>query len=175
MRIIRHRAPAFSIDPERVSAMGFSAGGHVCASLSTRYAATVYEPVDTADTLSARPHSAAPIYPVISLDPAIAHMGSREKLIGTAPSPEMEAAHSPDRHVPSDAPPHFLLHAEDDDAVPVENTLRFRAALKSANVPVETHLFAHGGHGFGLRRAVGKPIEAWPELWRAWARSTGLG
>ena len=175
MRLIRHRARAFAIDPERVSAMGFSAGGHVCASLSTRYAATVYTPVDAADPLSAKPYSAAPIYPVISLDPAIAHMGSREKLIGATPSPEKEAAHSPDRQVPPDAPPHFLLHAEDDDAVPVENTLRFRAKLKAAKVPVETHLFAHGGHGFGLRKTVGKPIEAWPELWRAWARSTGLG
>lgn len=175
MRIIRHRARAFALDPERVSAMGFSAGGHVCASLSTRFAAKVYEPVDAADSLSAKPHSAAPIYPVISLDPAIAHMGSREKLIGASPSPKMEATHSPDRHVPPDAPPHFLLHAEDDDAVPVENTLRFRAALKAAKVPVETHLFVHGGHGFGLRKTFGKPIEAWPELWRSWARSTGLG
>ncbi len=175
MRIIRHRARAFALDPERVSAIGFSAGGHVCASLSTRFAAKVYEPVDAADTLSAKPHSAAPIYPVISLDPAIAHMGSREKLIGASPSRKMEAAHSPDRQVPPDAPPHFLLHAEDDDAVPVENTLRFRAALRAAKVPVETHLFAHGGHGFGLRRTIGKPIEAWPELWRAWARTTGLG
>jgi acetyl esterase/lipase len=175
MRLIRHRARAFAIDPERVSAMGFSAGGHVCASLSTRYAATVYTAVDAADTLSAKPHSAAPIYPVISLDPAIAHIGSREKLIGAAPSRDMEATHSPDRQVPPDAPPHFLLHAEDDEAVPVENTLRFRAALKAAKAPVETHLFAQGGHGFGLRKAVGKPIEAWPELWRAWARSTGLG
>lgn len=175
MRLIRHRAKDFAIDPERVSAMGFSAGGHVCASLSTRFAANVYAPIDAADKLSAKPHSAAPIYPVISLDPAIAHLGSREKLVGASPSPEMEAAHSPDRNVPADAPPHFLLHAEDDDAVPVENTIRFRAALKAAKIPVETHLFAQGGHGFGLRKTIGKPVEAWPELWRAWARTTGLG
>lgn len=175
MRLIRHRAKDFAIDRERVAAMGFSAGGHVCASLSTRFAVPVYPPVDAADTLSARPFGAAPIYPVVSMDPAIAHAGSRRLLLGENPSPGREAAWSPDQIVPADAPPHFLLHAEDDLVVPVENALRLRAALKARKVPVETHLFAEGGHGFGLRRAVGKPVEVWPDLWRAWARTTGLG
>lgn len=175
MRLIRHRARDLAIDPERVSAMGFSAGGHVCAILSTRFDASVYQPVDPADRLSAKPHSAAPIYPVCSMDPAIAHPGSRQLLLGAAPTPELEARYSPDRQVPADAPPHFLLHAEDDDVVPVENSLRLRAALKTRGIPVEMHLFANGGHGFGLRKAVGKPVEVWPELWRAWARTVGLG
>ncbi|WP_313435146.1 alpha/beta hydrolase [Novosphingobium sp.] len=175
MRLIRHRAKSYGIQPERVAAMGFSAGGHVCASLSTRFDAKVYAPVDAADRLSVRPFCAAPIYPVISMDPAIAHAGSRDLLLGSTPSPEMEATHSPDRTVPRDAPPHFLLHAEDDPVVPVENSLRLRAALKAQGVPVETHLFAQGGHGFGLRGTIGKPVEAWPDLWRAWARSVGLG
>lgn len=175
MRVIRQRARDFSLMPERVSAMGFSAGGHLCASLAARFADPVYAPVDAADRLSAKPHSAAPIYPVISMDPAIAHPGSRQLLLGPAPTPALEQRLSPDRQVPADAPPHFLLHAEDDEVVPVDNTLRLRAALKARGVPVETHLFAHGGHGFGLRKAIGKPVEAWPELWRAWARTTGLG
>ena len=96
-------------------------------------------------------------------------------LLGKAPTAETEALYSPDRQVPADAPPHFLLHAEDDDVVPVENTLRLRAGLKARGIPLEMHLFANGGHGFGLRKAVGKPVEAWPELWRAWARTVGLG
>ena len=175
MRLIRHRARDFAIDPERVAAMGFSAGGHVCADLSTRFAAKVYDPVDEADRLSAKPHCAAPVYPVISMDPAIAHAGSRDLLLGPSPTRALEQAHSPDRNVPADAPPHFLLHAEDDDVVPVENTLRLRAALKAKGIPVETHLFANGGHGFGLRKAIGKPVEAWPDLWRAWARTVGFG
>lgn len=175
MRLIRHRAGDFALDPERVAAMGFSAGGHVCASLSTRFAAKVYQPVDTADRLSAKPHSAAPIYPVVSMDPAIAHPGSRELLLGKSPAAELEALYSPDQQVPADAPPHFLLHAEDDDVVPVENTLRLRTALKARRIPLEMHLFANGGHGFGLRKAVGKPVEVWPELWRNWARTVGLG
>lgn len=174
MRLIRHRARDFGIHPERVAAMGFSAGGHVCADLAARFAAPVYTPVDAADRLSAKPHSAAPIYPVVSMDLGIAHPGSRQLLLGSNPSAEAEAAHSPDRNVPADAPPHFLLHAEDDDVVPVDNTLRLHAALRSRKVPVEMHLFANGGHGFGLRKAVGKPVEAWPDLWRAWARTVGL-
>lgn len=174
MRLIRHRARDYAIDPERVSAMGFSAGGHLCADLAARFAARTYAPVDAADRLSARPHSAAPIYPVISMDPAFAHPGSREKLLGPDPGWQLVEAHSPDRNVPADASPHFLLHAEDDDVVPAENALLLRAALKAKRIPVETHLFAHGGHGFGLRKAIGKPVEVWPELWRAWARTVGL-
>ncbi len=175
MRLIRHRANDFAIDPARVAAMGFSAGGHACADLAARFAAKVYRPVDAADDLSARPHCAAPIYPVVSMALPFAHPGSREKLLGLDPAPALVAAHSPDRNIPADAPPHFLLHAEDDAAVPVENTLLLRAALKARGIPVETHLFAQGGHGFGLRGAIGKPVEALPDLWRAWARTTGLG
>lgn len=174
MRLIRARSGDFALDPERVSAMGFSAGGHLCADLATRFDAKVYAPVDEADKLSAKPHSAAPIYPVISMTAPDAHAGSRELLVGKSASPALEAAHSPHRNVPNDAPPFFLLHAEDDDAVPVNNTLLLRAALKAKQIRVETHLFEHGGHGFGLRKAIGKPVEVWPELWRAWARTTGL-
>lgn len=174
MRLIRQRSGSFAIEPERVAAMGFSAGGHVCASLATRFAARPYEPIDDADVLSARPHCAALLYPVISMDPTVAHAGSRENLLGPAPGRQLEEAHSPDHNVPADAPPHFILHAEDDSAVPVENTLMLRAALKARGIPVETHLFASGGHGFGLRGAVGKPIEVWPDLWRSWARTVSF-
>ncbi|WP_374408471.1 alpha/beta hydrolase [Pelagerythrobacter sp.] len=175
MRLIRHRHADFAIDPERVAAMGFSAGGHLCADLGTRFARRTYAPVDDADALSAKPVCAAPIYPVVSMSLPHAHPGSRELLLGADPSPELEAAHSPDRMMPGDAPPFFLLHAEDDDVVPVENTLLLRAGLKARGIRVETHLFEHGGHGFGLRKAVGKPVEAWPELWRAWTKGAGLG
>ncbi|WP_404477920.1 alpha/beta hydrolase [Novosphingobium sp. BL-52-GroH] len=175
MRLIRHRARDFAIDPERVAAMGFSAGGHLCADLGGRFAAPVYSAMDAADKLSAKPFCAAPIYPVVSMDPGIAHAGSRTLLLGPSPSAALEAAHSPDRTVPAGAPPHFLVHAEDDDVVPVENTVRLRAALKARGIPVETHLFANGGHGFGLRRAIGKPVEAWPDLWRAWVQTIGFG
>lgn len=174
MRVIRARAKTYGFDPEKVGAMGFSAGGHVCADLATRFDAKVYARVDATDDLSARPAIAAPLYPVISMDAAIAHAGSREKLLGSFPTAEAERAHSPQHNVPNNAPPFFLLHAEDDDAVPVENTLVLRTALRAKGIVTDTHLFAHGGHGFGLRKAIGKPVEAWPELFLAFARTQGF-
>jgi predicted esterase len=111
---------------------------------------------------------------VIAMSVPMAHAGSREKLIGAAASAALESAHSPHLNIPANAPPHFILHAEDDDVVPVENALVLRAALRAKNIPVETHLFTHGGHGFGLRKTVGKPVEAWPDLFTAWAHLQGL-
>lgn len=174
MRLIRHRAADYAIDPERVAAMGFSAGGHVCSDLTTRFAAPVYTAVDKAEALSARPFVSALIYPVVSMSADYAHPGSQEKLLGPNPSETLQQAHSPHLHVPDNARPVFLLHAEDDDVVPVENSLLMRAAFKAKKIPVEMHLFANGGHGFGLRKAIGKPVEAWPELFLAWAATQGL-
>lgn len=175
VRLIRHRARDFGVRPDRVGAMGFSAGGHVCCDLATRYAVSTYTPVDAADRLSARPDVVAPIYAVQSMTLPLAHAGSRDLLIGKTAPPALEAAHTPARHVTRGTPPCFLVHAEDDPAVDVGNTLAFRAALKAAGVAVETHLFTRGGHGFGLRRVAGMPAAAWPDLFLGWARSQGLG
>jgi len=174
MRVIRHGASGFGLAPDRLATMGFSAGGHLCADLAARFAAHTYDAVDAADVLSARPFCAAPIYPVVSMRRDIAHAGSRRLLLGEAAGEALEAAHSPDRNVPDDAPPHFIVHAEDDAAVPVENSVLLRAALRAKGASVETHLFRSGGHGFGLRGTIGKPVGSWPELWRAWALSIGL-
>lgn len=174
MRLIRQRHAEFAVDPKRLAVMGFSAGGHLCADLAARFTASVHHPVDDADMVSARPFCAAPIYPVITLSGPDAHAGSRDRLLGKASDPAQEERLSPHRNISADAPPHFLLHAEDDRAVPAENTLLLRAALVDAGVPVETHLFANGGHGFGLRRTAGLPVAAWPELWLSWADKIGL-
>lgn len=174
IRLIRWRATEYGIDPARVSAMGFSAGGHLCADLLARFDTPTYGAFDRADKLSARPFIAAPIYPVVSMSAPFAHPGSRQNLIGENPTAGQERAHSPDRNIPANAPPTFLVHAEDDDVVPVENSLMLRAALRAQKVPVETHLFTHGGHGFGIRRAMGKPAAQWPDLFLAWARTQGL-
>ena len=174
MRLIRHRADAYGLDPRRVAAMGFSAGGHLCADLMTRFDARVYDPVDAADRLSARPDAAAPIYPVISMTAPTAHAGSRKNLVGEGASPELERAHTPSFNVPADAPPAFLLHAEDDGSVVVENTLMLRAALRERGIATETHLYADGGHGFGLRLAKGKTVEGWEHLFHRWGRGQGL-
>jgi acetyl esterase/lipase len=174
MRLIRHRAAAFAVDPQRLSVMGFSAGGHVAATLATGFARECYAALDAADSLPARPDGAALIYPVISMDAALAHPGSRERLLGASPGAAQELAHSPDRNVPADAPLFFMLHAEDDDVVPVGNTLAMRDGLKARGIATDTHLYAAGGHGFGISRAVGKPGAAWPDAWLAWARAKGL-
>ncbi len=174
MRVIRARAAGDGVDPGRVAAMGFSAGGHVCADLATRFDTRTYDAVDAADALSARPMLAAPIYPVISMSAPLAHPGSRRNLIGADATPERERAHAPHLNVGPDCPPSFIVHAEDDATVPVGNALLLAAALRENGVGVETHLFAKGGHGFGLRRAQGKPAAVWPELFLAWARAHGL-
>lgn len=175
MRLIRHRAAEWKVDPERIGAMGFSAGGHLCADLAARFGRRLHAPIDAVDALDARPIVAAPIYPVVSMDPGFAHMGSRTLLIGKEATPGMAAEHSPERQVGAHTPPSFLCHAEDDATVPIQNTIALRAALKAAGVPVETHLFEQGGHGFGWgSRTQGRPAHAWPELFLAWARGHGL-
>lgn len=174
VRLIRHRADDFGLDPARLCVIGFSAGGHACADLVARFDAPVYPMVDAADRLSARPDAAAPIYPVVSMSAPLAHRRSRERLIGADASTELERAHSPHLHVRLDSPPVFLLHAEDDDSVPVANSLLLRDALRQKGVPVETHLFPDGGHGFGLRLARGRSVEDWPRLLVGWGRHRRL-
>lgn len=172
MRLIRARAAEYSLNPERIAVMGFSAGGHLAADLAARFDHVAQAPIDATDRLSARPALAAPIYPVIALDGPLAHMGSREHLVGADASAELARRHNPAANIPANAPPHFLLHAEDDGAVPVGNSLLLRDALKARQIPVETHLFETGGHGFGLAR--GKPASAWAELFLAFAKAHGL-
>lgn len=175
MRLIRAHAPSYGIDPAKVAAMGFSAGGHVCSDLATRSGAVVYRSIDAADRLSARPAAVATIYGVQSMEPHLAHPGSRDLLLGPGASAALAAAHSPASNVTSETPPYFIAHAEDDTTVDPENSLRLRVALKAAGVPVDCHLFAEGGHGFGLRRATGKPVAVWPELFVTWAARHSLG
>ncbi|KQN19262.1 dienelactone hydrolase [Sphingomonas sp. Leaf33] len=171
MRLIRAQAARFGVDPALVGAMGFSAGGHLCADLATRFGRSVYAPVDGADALSARPTIAAPIYPVVSMEPDLAHAGSRAKLIGADATDTMVLEHSPDRQVTRDTPPLFIVHAEDDATVKVANSLALHAAARAAGVPVEMHLFEKGGHGFGWgRRTAGLPAHLWPELFLAWTK-----
>lgn len=174
VRVIRGRAEVDGIDPSRVLVMGFSAGGHVAGALQTGFDAQVYEPVDQADALPARPDATALIYPVVTMHPPFAHPGSRLNLIGESPSSELEADWSIEQRVRPGQPPVFLVHAEDDEAVPVENSLIVYEALREAGVPVSMHLFETGGHGFGLRGIAGTPLETWPGLVMDWGRATGI-
>ncbi|MES2137718.1 MAG: alpha/beta hydrolase [Pseudomonadota bacterium] len=173
MRLIRARAAEFKIDPRRLGVLGFSAGGHLAADLSVSYDERVYAQVDSADAQSARPAFAGLIYPVTTLDPDATHGASRDSLLGLNPTPALVEARSPQRHVNGATPPSFVVHAFDDGLVPVENSLRWIAAARAAKVPVEAHLLAEGGHGFGLHLPRDNPGSRWPDLFALWMRQHG--
>ena len=173
MRLIRTRAREFAIDPKRVGVIGFSAGGHVAASLMTRFAAPVYAPSDEIDRGDARPDFAGLVYPVISMSPPPAHTASREELLGPAPTTAQEAAYSCERLVSAKTTPAVLIAAADDREVDPLNSLAMFQAMRAAGVASELHLFEEGGHGFSLRRIEGRPISAWPDLFLHWGARRG--
>lgn len=153
--LVRLHAAAWHLDPHKVGVMGFSAGGHLVAAISTHYDRRLYPAVDAADAGSCRPDFAAALYP--------GHLWLDTK----------DLALNPNVPVTPQTPPTFLLQAEDDHVDNVNDALVYYTALKNAGVPVEMHLYAQGGHGFGLRR-TGRPITAWPELFETWLRTIGM-
>lgn len=168
LRTLRAQAAAGTISAQKFGVMGFSAGGHVASSLETRYNEKVYPPMDEVDKLSARPDFVVLGYPVVSMDKAIAHPGSREALIGKNPTAKQITRYSPERHITAQTPPTFLLHAVDDPSVPVANSLVMFNALHAHNVLTEMHLFSQGKHGFGVRGVKHLPAAIWPELTMNW-------
>jgi len=173
MRMIRSRAAEFKIDPDRLGVLGFSAGGHLAADLSVSHDEHVYPESDAVDRQSARPAFTGLIYPVATLDPDATHGDSRDNLLGRDAPPELVRARSPARHVTSGAPPSFLVHAFDDGLVPIESSMRWIAASRAARVPVEAHLLAEGGHGFGLHLPRDNPGSRWADLFALWSRRHG--
>lgn len=167
VRLIRAYSGAYGLDPEKLYAVGFSAGGHLGATLATAFAEPAYPAGDQADALSARPRGIGLIYPVISHETGIGHAESSRLLLGPDPSAELVTRRSPAAHVTSDTPPIFLMHAMDDQAVPAENSFIMLRALQAAHRPVEAHLFEEGGHGFGLG-VPGMPVHNWLDLFADW-------
>ena len=154
--LVRARAAEWGVDLHRIGVLGFSAGGHLVADVSTHGSRRSYRAVDAADTVSCRPDFAVALYP--------GHM-----LEKTTRDFEL----NPTLPVSGDTPPTFLLQAVDDPVDPVENSLVYYLALKKAGVPVELHLYAHGGHAFGLRR-TSAAITHWPELVETWLGTIGM-
>lgn len=154
IRLVREHAKEWGVREDRIGVLGFSAGAHLAADLSNNYEKRAYDPVDQADKINCRPDFAALIYPGL-----ITEKNAAEKL-----APEMT--------VTAHTPPTFLLQAE-DDPVHVENSLLYYAALKNAKVPADMHLFAKGGHGYGLRHTE-LPVTDWPKLAEQWMRSLGV-
>jgi acetyl esterase/lipase len=154
--LVRAHAAEWHVNPRQIGVLGFSAGGHLVADVSTHWSKRVYPAVDAADTQSCRPDFAVALYP--------GHM--REKTT-------REFQLNPTIPVTGETPPTFLLQAVDDPVDPVENSLVYYLALKKAGVPVEYHLYAHGGHAFGLRR-TSSAITRWPELVETWLGTIGV-
>jgi acetyl esterase/lipase len=150
--------------------MGFSAGGHLASTLSTHFSEKVYQ---TGDSTSARPDFSLLIYPVISMDSAITHSGSRSNLLGNNPSDEMVKHFSNELQVNCFTPPAFMVHSFDDNVVPVQNSINYALAMKKYNVSCELHVFATGGHGYGLGRS-NKTESTWPKACEKWLRSKNL-
>lgn len=152
---VRDHAKSWDINPHHIGVMGFSAGGNLAALLSNNFHTRTYKPVDGADQVSCRPDFALLIYP--------AYLAIK-KPQGFVLAPEL--------HVTPQTPPTFLVQAE-DDPVHVENSLFYFLALKNAKVPAEMHLYAKGGHGYGLRRTA-MPITGWPVLAAKWLHTVGV-
>jgi acetyl esterase/lipase len=172
LRIVRARAVADGLDPARVAVLGASAGGHLAGMLTARTDQT-YAAVDDVDAVSMRPDLSILLYPVATMADPHVHAGSRKEMLGETPSAEAITRYSLERMDWTGRPPVFLLHAMDDEAVPVENSLQLLPAIRAAGVPVEAHLFREGGHGFGIRLIAGKPAAVWPELVLRWGQRLG--
>lgn len=157
MGLVRAHATEWHVDPHRIGVLGFSAGGHLVAAVSTHFSKRLYAPIDAADRESCRPDFAVAIYP--------GHLMIRENSFEL--NPDIQS------HLSRETPPTFLLQNEDDNIDGVEQALSYYAGLKRAGVPVEMHLYAQGGHAFGLRPS-GLPATRWPELVEVWLRTIGV-
>jgi acetyl esterase/lipase len=159
--LVRQHAAQWHVDPRKVGVIGFSAGGHLVAAVSTHFGQRTYRAVDAADALSCRPDFAIAAYP--------GHLWALEDE-DRATRKQEDLTLRPDIRVRPDTPPTFLVQAENDDVDTVEQSLAYYVALQKAGVPAELHLYAKGGHAFGLRKS-NLPINNWPGLVEQWLRS----
>ena len=174
--LVRLHATEWRIDPHKIGVLGFSAGGHLSAAISTHFEKRLYPAVDAADKESCRPDFAVAIYPGhLSLSAAEwdAQQGARKFVVHHPAAADKEYSLNPDLHVNSQTPPTFLLQAEDDHVDNVDDSLAYYIALKNAEVPVEMHLYPQGGHSFGLRRTKSS-ITDWPQLVGTWLGTIGM-
>ena len=172
VRLLRSRAGELGHRPDRIGVLGFSAGGHLASSAATLFDDPAARTGAALDAVSARPDFALLIYPVITMKAPFAHAGSRERLIGTEPSPELIEALSTETRVTAQTPPVFLMNTMEDATVPVENSLLFYQALRRAGVPAEMHLYQSGPHGVGMRPPHVAATE-WPKAAEGWMRLNG--
>jgi|HubBroStandDraft_6_1064221.scaffolds.fasta_scaffold35094_4 acetyl esterase/lipase len=155
--LVRSHAAEWRIDPHKLGVLGFSAGGYLVAEVSTRFKTRLYAPIDAADQESSRPDFAIAIYP--------GHLALAKNSIALNPNIKS--------HITAQTPPTFLLQNEDDDVDSIEDALSYYMGLKAANVPVELHAYAQGGHAFGLKPSK-LPVSGWPQLVEKWLGTIGM-
>jgi acetyl esterase/lipase len=170
IRLTRHHAEEWGLDPGQIGIMGFSAGGHLASTLSTQYDYQIERETDTVDALSARPDFSVLVYPVISFRDVSAHSGSRKNLLGEEAPQDLVDRFSSELNVTADTPPTFLVHSQDDEGVPVENSFLYFKALHRHGVPVSLHVYPTGGHGFAFGTGRGT-VEGWSTVLLEWLES----
>ncbi|MCB0748260.1 MAG: alpha/beta hydrolase [Ignavibacteriae bacterium] len=169
IRLTRFKSHEWGIDPSKVGVMGFSAGGHLASTLGTHFEDNFFS-TDKIDSINCRPDFMVLMYPVITLKEPFLHLGSRTNLIGDPADSTLINYYSNELHITENTPPTFLVHADDDKGVAVENSLMFYNNLRKHGVKCEMHIFQEGGHGFGL--AVGKGrLEQWKDLCITWIKN----
>ncbi|HEX6288800.1 MAG TPA: alpha/beta hydrolase [Herpetosiphonaceae bacterium] len=174
LRLVRARAEEWQLDAARIGVMGSSAGGHLAATLLTRWDAGRADAADPIDRQSSRPDLGILCYPVISMGP-VTHEGSRQNLLGDHPSADLVHLLSNELHVTPQTPPCFIWHTWEDPAVKVENSLEFAAALRRHGVPFDLHIYQRGQHGLGL--GDGPPFHQahpWTTTLREWLQIYGF-
>ena len=179
VRWVRANAAKYGIDPKRVGVLGFSAGGHMAATVSTHYDEGNASAADSIDRKGCRPDWSLLGYPVITMDKTFTHMGSRENLLGTTPSQALVDSMSNEKQVTAKTPPAFLFHSTDDGVVPIKNSRAYLDSLKKRGVAGELKEYDHGGHGYGMADGKGgAPTDAvlntWPGLAAKWMEAQGF-
>ncbi len=173
IRVVRSRAAAHSIAPDRIGVWGFSAGGHLASSAATHFDSGNPSAADPLDRPSSRPDFAILGYPVISFTTGYAHKGSRTNLLGEAPDASLVQLLSTELQVKPDTPPTFLFHTNEDSGVPPENSVLFYLALRKHGIPAEMHIYERGRHGVGLA-STDATLASWPARLADWLRTRGL-
>lgn len=172
VRYVRVNAAQFNILPDHIAILGFSAGGHLAATLGTHFDLGDPSAADPLERLSCRPDALVLCYAVISFG-AIGHKGSIRNLIGENPPPELVRELSNEMQVTNATPPAFLWSTSEDKAVPAKNSILFAEALARNGVPYELHVFQRGGHGLGLAEAIPETAQ-WAELCCRWLHGMGF-
>jgi len=173
IRMVKSHAAEWNVDPDRVGILGFSAGGHLASTAATMFDDGAPESGDAVERQSSRPAFAVLVYPVISMKEGVTHGGSRQNLLGGNADEQLVERWSSDKQVSDKTPPTFLIHASDDEAVPVKNSLLFYEALVAHKISAELHVYEVGGHGFGMLRGD-RPADKWPEQLEPWLKKHGV-